>query len=181
MKYIKSLFIILFCVLLSSCSSDKIQKNTSLKIDKSPISQSSNDMNTNDNLTEEDLSTDKVEEHSSVDKFTSYITNRFESSEENNDEHIRLSLNDQFNEIMLNKELSEDDLTSRYFMSKDYVNDLKLRLMTGYVFDNESLIVHNTKTDGVVEWIIKLKLNNEEKIVSGFRNQIGSLPLTYVE
>lgn len=113
-----------------------------------------------------------------------YITHQFESQSINNDQLVR-------DEIIRNLTESRDaarnsmslrEIANRYFMSElENVDKYSNYIQFGYDLDFESLIIHNTNTEGVQQWIITLKRGSRTRYMSGYRNQLNQMPIVYLQ
>lgn len=121
----------------------------------------------------------KPDIYQTIDEFIKF---EFESQSVNDDDSIKQDIIARLNEASVNAvNLSTSDLSAKYFMSHSHrlVNEFRVRVNHGYTIDPDTLALNNTKTEGVIQWVIKLKYNDKSIFLSGYRNENGQLPLTY--
>lgn len=201
MKKFKILSIIFACsLLISGCSSKETQKTVKLDQTSSKSTSKSSTKKTSQDVSvekDEKASDDTVNQQQVTDdrvlviekptktykSISSYVDQEFESEKENDNPEIRQAILDDLKKAVEDSQSKDAyEIANKYFMSS--ISETRLfvsRVKYGYQLNENSLIIHDTKTDGVVEWSILLKMGSREKIVSGFRNQMGHMPLLYCE
>lgn len=185
----KTLLTLSTCLLMVGCSTTEKQKveevkSNQTKVEKKTEKKSEEKTETKKQEKKEEVKVEVDEPQVDYNSIDELVNKRFESKSINDDDAIRQSIVESltnFQNDVLNGS-PEDDVSVKYFMSsRKHVKKLMTRVISGYRINESSLVMHNTRSEGVIEWAIKLNFDGEERVLSGFRNQMGHMPLTYLE